>query len=114
MPGPKKPSTKHASTEISDLMRRVSNDPDTIPSMLATLNEKGTARLKAARDLQLISRANPSVLYPYFHVFVDLLDSSSSILLWNAIIILSHLVEVDTERRFDPVFDRYFAHLWDG
>ena len=114
MPGPKKPSTKHASTEINDLMRRVSNDPDAIPSMLAALNEKGLARFNAARDLQLISRANPAALYPYFQVFVNLLDSSSSVLLWNAIIILSHLVEVDTERRFDPVFNRYFAHLWDG
>ncbi len=101
-------------TTTAELMRRVSSDPDVIPSMLAALNEKGTARFKAAKELQLISRANPALLYPYFQVFANLLDSSSSIVLWNAIIILSLLVQVDTERRFDHIFDRYFAHLWDG
>jgi hypothetical protein len=95
-------------------VQRVSTDPNVIPSILETLNEKGNARLKAAKDLQLICRVNPSLLYPYFQVFTSLLDSSSSVLLWNAIIILSRLVQVDTERRFDHIFDRYFAHLWDG
>ena len=114
MPGPRKASAIHSSKAIDELMRRVSSDPDAIPSMLAALNQKGTARFKAAKDLQLISRANPCLLYPYFQAFANLLDSSSSVLLWNAIIILSHLIQVDSERRFDLIFDRYFAHLWDG
>ena len=113
MPRSTEPGVK-ASTAIAELMARVSSDPDAIPSMLATLNEKGTARYKAAKELQLISRANPALLYPYFQVFAKLLDSSSSVVLWNAIIILSNLIQVDTERRFDHIFDRYFSHLWDG
>jgi hypothetical protein len=114
MPETGKPSINHSSTTIDELIRRVSNDPDAIPALIATLDAKGTARFKAAKELQLISKANPVLLYPYFQVFAKLLNSSSSVLLWNAIIILSHLVPVDTERRFDAIFDNYFAHLWDG
>jgi len=89
-------------------------NPNFIPSLIKTLDEKSTIRFQAAKKLQLISRSNPSLLYPYFDTFARLLESSSSVLLWNAIIILSHLVSVDTERRFDGIFSRYYGHLWDG
>jgi hypothetical protein len=114
MEGRRKQRSSIQSRTIDELMRRVSGDPNAIEFLIASLNEKGTIRFKAAKELQLISTANPTLLYPYFQVFVKLLDSSSSVLLWNGIIILSNLATVDTERRFDGIFDRYFAHLWDG
>ena len=88
--------------------------PALIQGLIATLGEKSTARFRAAKQLQLISQSDPSLLYPHFEVFAKLLDSPSSVLKWNAIIILSCLAEVDTDRRFDAVFDTYYGHLWDG
>jgi hypothetical protein len=85
-----------------------------VPALITTLGEKGTARFKAAKELQLISKTNPALLYPHFQVFAKLLDNPSSVLLWNGIIILSYLVKVDVERLFDSVFHNYYAHLWDG
>jgi hypothetical protein len=105
---------KQDEQSLNELMQQVSVDPTYIQSLIETLDDKTTARLKAAKKLQLISQANPSLLYPFFDVFVKLLDSTSSVLLWNGIIILSHLVKVDTEKRFDNIFDRYYKHLWDG
>ncbi len=95
-------------------MEQISNDPTLIQSLIVTLSDKRTARFRAAKKLQLISQANPSLLYPHFEVFAKLLDSASSVLLWNGIIILSYLVKVDTEKCFDHVFNRYYDHLWDG
>lgn len=95
-------------------MQQVSKDPDCIQSLIKTLGDKGTARFAAAKKLQLISRSDPSLLYDDYEVFAKLLDSSSSVLLWNGIIILSYLAAVDTGRRFDGVFDNYYGHLWDG
>ena len=114
MPRSTESGANKTAMETVELMTRVSSDLEAIPSMLAALNEKGTARFKAAKHLQIISRANPALLYPYIQAFANLLDSSSSIVLWNAIIILAHLVQVDTEKRFDHIFERYFARLWDG
>lgn len=99
---------------IDEVMEQISNDPTLIQSLIVTLGDKSTARFRAAKKLQLISQAKPSLLYPHFEVFANLLDSTSSVLLWNGIIILSYLVKVDTGKRFDHIFDRYYGHLWDG
>lgn len=99
---------------IAEVMQQISAEPNLLQSLITTLGDKGTARLGAAKKLQLISQANPSLLYPHFDVFAKLLDNPSSVMLWNGIIILSHLVSVDTEKRFDDVFNSYYRHLWDG
>jgi hypothetical protein len=99
---------------VGDLKRQGSGDPVLIQSLIAALNDKTAARLKASKQLQLISQANPSLLYPHFEVFAKLLDNKSSVLLWNGIIILSYLVSVDKADKFDAILDKYYGHLWDG
>jgi hypothetical protein len=96
------------------MIRKLSYDPSSVQELIETLSDKSTARLKAAKQLQLIGRDNPSLLYSHFHVFDKLLDGSSSVLLWNASIILSYLVSVDSNKYFDRILDRYYRHLWDG
>ncbi len=85
-----------------------------IPELLATLGSKSTVRFKAAKELGLIAKENPDALFPHFDALAALLDNPSSVLLWNGLIILAQLSRVDSERRFDAIFDRYFSHLWDG
>ena len=97
-----------------EVIQQVSSDPGYIQSLIVTLGCKSTDRFAAAKKLQLISRVKPSVLYAYFEVFEKLLNSTSSVLLWNSIIILSHLVLVDVDKRFDNICDTYYSHLWDG
>ena len=99
---------------INEIMQQISSDPSVIESLIMMLGDKSTARFGAAKKLQLVSRVNPSLLYPHFEVFAKLLDNTSIVLLWNGIIILSYLVSVDSERRFDSVFDSFYKHLWDG
>ncbi len=96
------------------MKKQVSCDPSDIPRLIKTLDEKSTVRFKAAKELQIFSSSDPAVLYPYFGVFSNLLDSKSSVLLWNGIIILSHLAKVDTAKRFDAILEKYYRHLWDG
>ncbi len=99
---------------VDEVMQQVSIDPTFIESLIMTLSDKSTARFRAAKRLQLISEANASLLYPYFEVFSKLLANASSVLLWNGITILSYLVSVDSNKRFDSIFDSYYGHLWDG
>jgi hypothetical protein len=47
-------------------------------------------------------------MYPYFGVFVELLDSDNSFLKWGAIIDVANLTVVDSENRFEAVFRKYF------
>ncbi|MEL7562065.1 hypothetical protein [Dehalogenimonas sp. 4OHTPN] len=104
-------STKPTSAALAEKARR---DPAIIPSLLDALNGAGPARFKAAKDLSLISAAEPGLLYPHFDDFTALLNSASSVLLWNGLIIVGRLAAADPWRRFDVVIDEYFSHLWDG
>ena len=89
-------------------------DMPSLPDLLAAMAEKSTRRFKAAKELQLLSKTHPEILYSHFSIFAGLLDNASSVMLWNGIIILAHLAKVDSEHRFDAIFTRYYAHLWDG
>jgi len=89
-------------------------DEQLLSSLFRLLQEKSTARFKAAKQLQLISIDKPEALYSHFSIFAGLLHNTSSVLLWNGIIIIAHLARVDSKRRFDTIFHEYYAHLWDG
>lgn len=110
----RKSSDSQEKAEENELVNKAFSDSDFISSLIAALEGTGVARFAAVKKLQIIAKNDPSLIYPYFSVFEDLLNNSSSILLWNAIIILSYLAEVDTEKRFDAIFDKYYGHLRDG
>ena len=58
-----------------------------------------------------LSEENPEKLYPYFDSFIDLLDSKYRILTWNALAIIANLTRVDTDKKFDAIFDKYYSFL---
>jgi len=59
------------------------------------------------------SEKHPEQLYPQMDFFVSLLDSKYRILVWNAVSAIANLCEVDVNKKFDVVFERYFALLDD-
>lgn len=97
------------------LATRAREDPDLIPSLLAGLrNPAAAVRYGSSKTLILISQQDPTLLYPHFQDFVQLLDSPHRILTWNALTILANLTTVDTENKFEKILDRYYHHLTDG
>jgi hypothetical protein len=79
------------------------------------LNSK-TARVKykCAKILRYISQKKPEMLYPRFDYFVSLLDTQNQILKWNAIDIIANLNCVDSDRRFEKVFLKFYNKLKEG
>jgi hypothetical protein len=61
-----------------------------------------------------LSKIKPAILYPYFHFFEKLIDSNNKIIKWNAIDTIANLTLIDTERRFENIFDRYYELLNEG
>jgi hypothetical protein len=61
--------------------------------------------------LRIISERRPELVYPLFSQLAGFLDGDNRILSWGAIVILSNLASVDTDDRFLPFFDRYFAAI---
>ena len=75
---------------------------------------EAAVKFKCAKVLREVSKTKPELLYPYFDFFCTLLDNPNNIIKWNAIDILGNLVEIDTERKFEQIFDKYYALLNEG
>lgn len=60
-----------------------------------------------------LSEEYPEKLYPYIDSFINLLDSKYRILTWNAIAIIANLAKVDTDKKFDAIFHKYYRFLND-
>lgn len=98
----------------AELLREVEADFSTLPEVLGGLSsQKASVRYGCSNVLVDLSAAHPGELYPHMNVFVDLLDNKHRILVWSAMAILANLTKVDTEKKFDAMFDKYYGFLND-
>lgn len=74
-------------------------------------NKKADIKYGCEKILMIISENNPAILYPHFDFFTELLDHKSNIMKWGAIKIIANLTPVDSENKFDKIFDKYFAPI---
>ena len=94
------------------LLEGVKQDFRLLPEILKGVSSsKAAIRYGCAKVLMDLSDENPEKLYPHMDFFINLLDSKYRILTWNAMAIIANLTEVDTEKKFDAIFDRYFSLL---
>jgi hypothetical protein len=94
------------------LLSRVKQDFSLIPLLLEGVGHpKAAVRYGCSKVLMDLSEEHPEKLYPHFDFFVDLLDSKYRILTWNALAIIANLTRVDTDKKFDAVFDKYYSFL---
>lgn len=89
--------------------------PPLIAIIVKGIEAKDAAtKYKCLKILSLVSAQNPGLLYPYFEVFTNLLNSPQNIVKWNAIDIIANLVPVDSENKFASIFYRFYALLEEG
>ena len=97
------------------LCKKVEKDFQLLPQVLSGVSSsKAAVRYGCAKVLMDLSAKYPEKLYPYMDSFIVLLDSEHRILVWNALAIMANLCVVDTERKFDAVFGKYFGFLNDA
>jgi hypothetical protein len=94
------------------LFKKVKQNYDLIPELVRGISSsKPTIRYGCGKILMDLSEEKPGQLYPYMDFFIALLDSKYRILTWNAIIIIANLTKVDTENKFDDIFEKYYRLL---
>ena len=95
-----------------ELLKMVKQDFSLISFLLSGVDSsKAAVRYGCAKVLMDLSEEHPEKLYPYFDSFIDLLDSKYRILTWNALAIIANLTRVDTDKKFDAIFDKYYSFL---
>jgi hypothetical protein len=96
----------------SQLFAIVESDFGLLSEVLkGTSSSKATIRYGCGSVLVNLSEKHPDNLYPDWDSFVRLLNSKHRILTWNAMAIIANLTAVDANRKFDIIFDKYYAFL---
>lgn len=99
-------------TNKEEIVDRVIRNLELLPEIIEGLStNKARIKYGCAKILRLLSEKRPEILYPRFDFFADLLDSDNNFLKWDAIHVLGNLTAVDSENRFEKVYDRYFAPI---
>ncbi len=100
------------SIKKEQLFKKVIQNDELIPELLKGISSpKPAIRYGCAKILMDLSEEKPGQLYPYMDFFISLLESKYRILTWNAIIIIANLTKVDTENKFDDIFEKYYSLL---
>jgi len=76
-------------------------------------SQKANIRYGSGKILMDLSEKYPEKLYPYIDSIFRLLDSKYRIIIWNAMAIIANITPVDTEKKFDTVFNKYSSFLKD-
>jgi hypothetical protein len=91
---------------------QVINEPDCIAGLIDGIKAaKGTLRYGYEKVLRLVSERKPELIYPYFDVYTELLDSDNSFIKWGTILTIANLVEVDKEKKFEKIFEHYYCPI---
>ena len=109
------PELNNKNANIHGIAETASNDADDLSELLEKLKSRNeTIRYDSFNALLLISQKNPEVLYPRWKFFEDFLDSDNAFRRLMAVQIIPNIVRVDTENRFEKIFDRYYDLLNDS
>ncbi len=109
-PIPQQISQKGSDKE--EIAQRVIDEPTLLADVLEGLNAHPAAiKFGCGKVLRIISQKKPQLLYPYFDFFVNRLDIDNTFLKCDAILTLANLAAVDSDGKFEAIFDRYFAPI---
>jgi len=96
-------------SDKEQIAKEVIRSPEYLPQLFEGLtHEKGSIKFGCEKVLRLISEQQPELIYPYFDIFVKMLDSDNNILKWGAIVTISNLASVDIHGKFEKIFEKYY------
>src|SRR4030042_1475427 len=84
--------------DIDAIVDYVIAHPQRIPKLIEGVRApKGTLRYGYEKVLRLVAERRPELIYPWFDVFVGMLDCDNSFLEWGALLTLGHLAPREAE-----------------
>jgi hypothetical protein len=100
--------------EAEEIAEKTMRNPDILPEIFNGISsENSRVKFKSAKILRIISEKDPEKLYSRIDFFMDLLGSENSIVKWNAIDVIANLTRVDSSKRFDEIFKKFYDLLSD-
>ena len=86
--------------------------PEQIKQYLEGLLSKNeTYRYNCFKIMHIVSEKKPQILYPYWDTFENHLRSENDYHKMSAVLIIADLISVDTERKFENIFNEFYDNL---
>lgn len=105
---------KDKNADIESVGTKALSDKKLLSELLDGLKSRDeTYRYNCYKILMLISKTNGEVLYPSWNYFIELLYSENSYHKMSAVHLLTNLINVDKDDRFQKIFDKYYSLLDD-
>ncbi len=101
--------------DLKEIAASVISSPDLILALLEGVY-KSSARIKfgSLNTLVILSKKAPRLLYSHFDTFVTYLESENKFFRLGGITMLANLTQVDKARKFENIFERYYAFITDS
>ena len=91
---------------------KIIQKPALINDYLEGLYSKNeTYRYNCLKILEIVSEKKPNITYFHWNFFVNLLKSDNNYHKMSAVLVLRNLTAVDTEKKFENIFDIFFNNL---
>ncbi len=101
--------------DVENVAKKALEDEGVLSEVLkGILSKKDTLRYNSFKVLRLISEKHPEALYSKWDFFADLIDSDNTYHKSIAVNIIPNLTRVDTESKFEKIFDKYYDLLNDS
>ena len=106
------PELEKKDLSIENMAREASRDKKVLSELFeGILSKKDTIRFNSFKVLSMLSKTHPEALYSHWKYFADLLKSDNNYTKYIAIHLIADLTKVDTEHRFEALFDTYYSAL---
>lgn len=91
---------------------KVLQEPNLINEYLDGLLSKNEIyRYNCFKVLSIVSEKKPALLYPHWDFFINHLRSANHYHKMSAVLIIANLTSVDKDKKFEELFDEYYATL---
>jgi hypothetical protein len=100
--------------DLESLALQARNDQAFLSVLVEGLSDKQErVGYNCLRALLLVAEEPPELLYPHWHVFVELLGSDNTYFKLRGANVIAAIIGADTEDRFEQIFDVYYDLLDD-
>jgi hypothetical protein len=100
--------------EVDVIAEKARKDTTLIPILIEGVgSQKARIRFGSAKVLRRMSEMEPKLLYTYWDHFADRLSGENTFLRSDAMFVLANLAIVDSDRKFERIFERFYSQLND-
>ena len=108
------PDLNSSDVDLESLAHQAREDQEFLSKLVEGLSDKQErVGYNCLRALLLVADERPELLYPHWHVFVELLASENTYFKLRGVNLIAAIISADTENRFEQIFDQYYDLLDD-